>query len=136
MQQNFLTNLRRTNPLVKYGLIVIGFPLVALITVLQGGSITDIFTGTVDRREVRQAVVTHVNDNQSTYRFTLNSASDVDCKTPLKNEFNASTECTLDVEASIGGYTQGLVTARVTLKSVRTDSSPARVDVQNITLVK
>lgn len=129
---NKILNLINTNPKVKYGLALLVLPIVLLVTVLQGGSLGDVFSQKINDRETRQIVQKEVNDKKSRYGFSVATATDVDCDEKLKNKYDSEIHCSINASRTLGGSIEGPITVTVRVRSIATDTSPIQVDIQDI----
>jgi hypothetical protein len=128
-----VTKLIRNNSKVKYGLVLIILPIIVVVTLLQGGSLGDIFSQKISRTELRELVRDEINGNKSRYGF---SASTVTCQDSLKRERGATVGCSVNANRTIGGDIEGQLDVTVVVVGNTTGSAPTDIEIQNVTLSK
>lgn len=123
---NGITNLIRTNPKVKYALIGIGLPVMIIVTLLQGGSLSDLFSPGVSSQELRTLVHDEINAHKIKYHElgTVNT-SDINCNGKLKNSYGATQICTIDAR-------NGKIEATVKVEREKTNTSAMQISINNI----
>ncbi len=127
-----IQNLIQGNSKVKYGLIIIVVPVAIAITLLRGGSPSDVFSDDLKGSELRTVILQEVNYNQSKYGFHINYVGNISCDGSLKRFAGEAQTCTAKAERIIAGNIEGKIRFTVIVSSGGTQSTPPIVRLTNI----
>ncbi len=132
VDKNKFANIIMSNSKLKYGLIAVVLPIIIIIVLVSGGSLSDFFLPKISGRALSVVIETEIKAREASYGFTVIGPGQIVCDGGLKNVRDATVDCTIDTKPIVFGDIEGQVKATARVRLPKTDTQLMTVELLNI----